>query len=121
MTPNEIVILYFFRKVSAMTPLRKRSAICFALAVFVLGKRTKNSSPPNLATRSYFLTFFSNNCASLRRTLSACTWPCLSFTFLKKSMSTMISDSGFPRLALSASMLKISLKKTWLYKPVFSS
>ena len=58
MAPREMVILYFFRAESDRTERRRRSAMSLVFWRFVFGSIMKNSSPPNLATMSYFLTFF---------------------------------------------------------------
>ena len=80
-----------------------RSPTAAASAIFIPGRITTNSSPPNRPTKSSWRAVSDRILATTLMTLSPTAWPKLSFTNLKWSMSTMIQLSSLSSSLDSAS------------------
>ena len=103
--PIEIVIKPIVSIFVDSTVLRSRSAILSALWLFSLGKTSTNSSPPIRATISSFRDNFLIISVSDLRASSPLSWPKVSLTRLKKSMSISKIANG------------VCLNINWFNKP----
>mmetsp|Transcript_9632 Transcript_9632/g.22464 ORF Transcript_9632/g.22464 Transcript_9632/m.22464 type:complete len:253 (+) Transcript_9632:428-1186(+) len=90
-------------------PRRMRSAISARSVPGSSGEKTRNSSPPQRTTRSVSRTAARMRRATSTMTASPAAWPCQSLTFLKWSMSTIISAPWKPSGPASACCLRCSM------------